>query len=65
MIRSGAQGCAAVREAQELREHYRAKQVGELLRAIRGYGGSEVVRLALQLLPLVFVRPGELRGARG
>ena len=40
------------------------KQVGELLRAIRGYGGSEVVRLALQLLPLVFVRPGELRGAR-
>ncbi len=40
------------------------KKVGELLRAIRGYGGSDVVRLALQLLPLVFVRPGELRGAR-
>jgi integrase len=38
--------------------------VGELLRAIRGYGGSDVVRLALQLLPLVFVRPGELRGAQ-
>ncbi len=40
------------------------KKVGELLRAINGYGGSDVVRLALQLLPLVFVRPGELRGAR-
>jgi len=39
-------------------------RVGELLRAIRGYGGSEVVRLALQLLPFVFVRPGELRGAQ-
>jgi integrase len=38
-------------------------RVSELLRAIRGYGGFEVVRLALQLLPLVFVRPGELRGA--
>ena len=39
-------------------------KVGELMRAIRGYGGSDVVRLALQLLPLVFVRPGELRGAQ-
>ena len=39
-------------------------KVGELLRAIQGYGGSDVVRLALQLLPLVFVRPGELRGAQ-
>jgi len=40
------------------------KKVGELLRAIRGYDGSDVVRLALQLLSLVFVRPGELRGAQ-
>ena len=40
------------------------KKVGELLRAIRGYTGAEVTRLALQLLPLVFVRPGELRAAR-
>lgn len=40
------------------------KQVGELLRAIRGYSGAEVTRCALQLLPLVFVRPGELRAAR-
>jgi integrase len=40
------------------------KQVGALLRAIRGYSGSDMVRCALQLMPLVFVRPGELRGAR-
>jgi integrase len=35
--------------------------VGGLLRAIRGYEGTPVVRAALQLAPLVFVRPGELR----
>lgn len=40
------------------------KKVGELLRAIRGYSGSDVTRCALQLLPFVFVRPGELRAAR-
>lgn len=37
--------------------------IGELLRAIDGYQGSLVVRCALRLAPLVFVRPGELRGA--
>jgi len=37
------------------------KKVRELLRAIDGYSGSYVVKLALQLSPLVFVRPGELR----
>ncbi len=37
------------------------KQVGELLQAIEGYSGSYVVKYALQLSPLVFVRPGELR----
>ena len=40
------------------------RKVGELLRAIRAYAGSDAVRLALQFMPLVFVRPGELRGAR-
>ena len=37
------------------------KKVRELLLAIDGYSGSYVVKLALQLSPLVFVRPGELR----
>jgi integrase len=36
---------------------------GALIRAIRGYRGSEITRCALQLAPLVFVRPGELQKA--
>ena len=39
------------------------KQLGQLLRAIDGYRGHPVTALALKLAPLVFVRPGELRGA--
>jgi integrase len=39
------------------------KAVTELLRAIDGYEGSLITRCALQLAPLVFVRPGELRHA--
>jgi len=39
------------------------KEVAPLLRAIDGYQGSFVVKSALQLAPLVFVRPGELRQA--
>jgi len=38
-------------------------KLGELLRAIKGYKGGLVVRGALQLAPLLFQRPGELRGA--
>ena len=38
-------------------------QVGSLLRAIDGYDGQPMTRLALKLAPLVFVRPGELRAA--
>ena len=35
--------------------------IGGLLRAMHGYAGTVVVRTALQLAPLLFVRPGELR----
>lgn len=38
-------------------------KLGELLRAIDGYHGTPVVRAALALAPLVFLRPGELRKA--
>lgn len=38
-------------------------RIGELLRAIDGYTGNSVTRFALQLSPLLFVRPGELRQA--
>jgi integrase len=37
--------------------------VADLLRAIDQYEGSIITRCALQLAPLVFVRPGELRHA--
>lgn len=39
------------------------KQATPLLRAIDAFEGSYVVKCALQLAPLVFVRPGELRQA--
>lgn len=38
-------------------------KVGELIRAIRGYKGGLVVRAALQLAPMLFQRPTELRAA--
>ena len=37
-------------------------KVGGLIRAIRGYQGGPIVRTALQLAPMLFQRPGELRG---
>lgn len=39
------------------------KEVAPLLRAIDGYQGHFVVKCALRLAPLFFVRPGELRNA--
>ena len=39
------------------------KVIAGLLNSIDGYKGSIVTRCALQLAPLVFVRPGELRHA--
>jgi integrase len=40
-----------------------ASRVGELLRAIDGYEGQGLTKIALQFAPHVFVRPGELRHA--
>ena len=40
------------------------KRFGELLRIFEDYQGSLIVRCALRLAPLVFVRPGELRHAK-
>jgi integrase len=40
------------------------KAIPDLLRAMDGYQGGLVVRSALRLAPLLFVRPGELRSAR-
>jgi integrase len=40
------------------------REAGVLLCAIDAYSGGVVVRSALRLAPLVFVRPGELRAAK-
>jgi integrase len=39
------------------------KNLGTLIRVIRGYQGGPIVRAALQLAPMLFQRPGELRAA--
>ncbi|BCA93910.1 integrase [Legionella antarctica] len=39
------------------------EQFAQLLRAIDSYEGTLIVRCALRLAPLIFVRPGELRHA--
>jgi len=41
-----------------------AKELPALLRAIEAYRGTAVIRLAMKLLALTFVRTGELIGAR-
>ena len=38
-------------------------KLGELIRVVRGYQGGPIVRAALQLAPMLFHRPGELRAA--
>ena len=37
-------------------------KLGALIRVIRGYQGGPIVRTALQLAPMLFQRPSELRG---
>lgn len=37
-------------------------RLGDLLRHIRNYQGGPIVKTALQLAPMLFQRPGELRG---
>lgn len=47
------------------KQHFAAvtdpSEIGPLLRVLSGYKGSPIVRAALKLAPLLFVRPGELR----
>lgn len=38
-------------------------KLGDLMRAIHAYRGGLIVKTALQLAPVLFQRPGELRGA--
>ena len=52
---------------QPNKKHFAAitdsKEVAPLLRALDGYQGHFIVKCALKLAPMLFVRPGELRNA--
>lgn len=56
-------GAVAAPKPKHLAAIIDPKQAGELLRAIAAYRGQPTTRLALAVLPYVFVRPGELRQA--
>lgn len=54
--------------ANPVKKHFASttepKAVGALLNSLEGYMGTAVVRAALRIAPLTFVRPGELRTAK-
>ena len=62
-ITADLKGALAQAEGEHFASITEPKKVGELLRAIDAYSGTFIVRSALQLAPLVFVRPGELSQA--
>jgi integrase len=63
-VTADLKGALAPVETQHFAAITDPQRVGELLRAIDGYVGQPSVTAALKLAPLVFVRPGELRGAQ-
>ncbi|MCP4475826.1 MAG: integrase arm-type DNA-binding domain-containing protein [Gammaproteobacteria bacterium] len=63
-ITTDLRGALVPSKKKHLAEITQPEKVGELLRIIDGYQGTMVVKAALQLAPLVFVRPGELRTAQ-
>jgi len=56
-------GAIATPQPKHLAAIIDGKRAGDLLRAIAGYTGQPITRVALALAPHVFVRPGELRQA--
>lgn len=56
-------GALTNRKPKHLAAILEPEKVGQLLRAIVGYDGQPLTRIALQLSALLFVRPGELRQA--
>ena len=56
-------GALIVPQVKHLAAITKAEDAGGLMRAIEGYEGHFITRLALRLTPHVFVRPGELRQA--
>jgi integrase len=54
-------GALITRQVKHFATITEPKAIGRLLLACEDYSGSEVVKTALRLSPLFFVRPGELR----
>jgi integrase len=52
------------RQPTKHRPGLKDEQLPEFLNKLEGYSGSKKVKLAMQLLILTFLRPGELRGGR-
>lgn len=61
-----AQGRSSIVKAKPVqhRAYLREHQLPEFLNKIDQYQGGQIVRLALTLLTLVFIRPGELKDGR-
>lgn len=57
------QGALKTRRVKRYASIISPGEIGPLLKAIDGYAGQYATRCALQLAPMVFVRPGELRKA--
>ncbi|MCB1052971.1 MAG: integrase arm-type DNA-binding domain-containing protein [Acidobacteria bacterium] len=62
-ISADLKGAIAPTKSQHFAAITNPEQLGQFLRIIDGYEGTFTVKAALQLAPLVFVRPGELRQA--
>jgi integrase len=62
-VLSELQGALPPRHSKHLASVKTPHDAGALLRAIDGYDGRLVTKMALQFAALVFVRPGELRHA--
>ena len=63
-ITTDLRGALAPAKTNHLAAIIEPKQAGELLRAIDDYQGTFVVKCALRIAPMVFVRPTELRTAK-
>lgn len=62
-VAADLRGALAPVKAENLAAITEPARIGELLRAIDGYQGQYLTKLAMKLAALTFVRPGELRKA--
>ena len=63
-VAADLRGLLAPVHAEQYATLTKPEEIGELMRAIDAYSGDPSTEYALKILPLVFVRPGELRNAR-